>query len=500
MRLSLRVKFSGVTTVLIGMMMAGVTGFVYRQEKAALGREVRERGATIARNLAANAADAIETRDKLKLAVLVKESVQAEGTFQAPARPGFWPRVLGDLSSHRVAQVLKNEGVLEAVILDTYSNTASVSATYSDSARSQADLPYQPPAILEAASAAEPYPVYSLAGFRVFDIEVPITEKLVGKSLGSVHLGMRCDLIEQAVRVAATKMTAMILGMLLLGVLLTLTLVHSLVKPVDSLVHGVRAVSEGDFSRRITRRSRDELGDLIEAYNGMAKSLGENETLKKAFTKYTSSSLMKDILADPAAMARLGGKRLQATMFFSLIHGLHGVSETMDPVEFVGMLNQYLGVQTEIIDRCGGRIDKFVREEVMAVWGVPEAGPDDAFQAVRAAVECQAALARLNEERRARQEPVFGVSIGINTGEVVSGNMGSQTKMDYTVIGDAVNVSARLMANGKEGQVMLSEATYRLVKDRIQAEKLSPIQVKGKKDPLQVYHALAVSAGPKGAA
>src|SRR5437868_2252668 len=109
MRISLRLKFSGITTLLLGLMMAGITWFVYVQEKVALGKEVRERGATIAHNLAANAADAIETRDNLRLAVQVKESVQMEGAQETEGL-GFWSQAVADLTSHRSAQVLKNEG------------------------------------------------------------------------------------------------------------------------------------------------------------------------------------------------------------------------------------------------------------------------------------------------------------------------------------------------------------------------------------------------------
>jgi adenylate cyclase len=181
-------------------------------------------------------------------------------------------------------------------------------------------------------------------------------------------------------------------------------------------------------------------------------------------------------------------------MFFSLIRGLDEVSETMDPVKFVSLLNEYLSAQTEIIDKQKGHIDKFVREEIVAVWGVPEPKPEDAYRAVRAAIECQDNLEKLNSSRKKMGEHTFGVSIGINNGEVVSGNMGSQQKMDYTVIGDAVNTAARIMAKGAEGEVWISESTYELVKDRIKCQELEPIKVKGKKEPLKVYRAVSVKA------
>ncbi len=486
--ISLFVKFSVITALVIGVTMAGVTWFVYSQESQDLGREVRERGATIAKNLAANEAEAMITGDDLTEAVLTSQSVQSEGLDELNRpQPDLLHQVWRDLVRTRQQQNFKNFGVLEATVTDANG------VILSDSDRTRVQQKYQAPAFLQAASPPDnPYPIYLYRGHRVFDIAVPIVQKQTGQHIGMVHLALRSDLVGQAVGRAATRIVALALAMLVLALLFTLLMVRVLLKPVDFLVQGVKAVSEGEFGRAIPVRRNDELGDLVEAYNGMTRSLAENETLKAAFSKYTSSALMNELLTDPSKLTRLGGERKMTTCFFSLVHGIHAVAETMDPEEFVQLLNEYLTAQTDVIARYHGHIDKFVREEVMAVWGVPQPNPDHAYLACAAGVECQQAVERLNAGRRARGQETFGVSIGINSGEVVSGNMGSQQKFDFTVIGDTVNTAARLMANGRPGVVMISEATHSLVKDRAEVEALEPIRVKGKKEPLQVYDVKSV--------
>jgi class 3 adenylate cyclase len=493
---SLKVKFSVITALLLGCLMAAVTWIVYNQTSAALGREVRERGATIARNLATNAAGYMlpGSVDELSLTLLIRESIQPEGGDTDLEQLPPLQQAIRDLQFDKRRLAIKNLGVVEALITDN-SNSIVVHSDHSPT-NTINGTQYKAPDYVSLPSDNEPYPSYLRMGHRVYDIKVPAIEKTTGKTLGTVHLGLRREIIDDAVRITATRIVAISMAGLLLSIVLTFILVRVLVKPVDYVMRGVHAIVQGDFSKRLPWQvTRDELGDLCNAYNDMAKSLGENATLKTAFSRYTSASLMEDILKDPAKMAKLGGKRVPATMFFSMVHDISEISETMDAEEFVGIINEYLSAQTEPIARNGGHIDKFVREEVMAVWGVPEPREDDAIKAVRAAVECQAALAKLNSRREKAGKPAFGVSIGVNTGEVVAGNMGSQQKMDYTVIGDAVNTSARLMANGKAGHVLITQSTYDLVKDRVVVEQLDPIRVKGKKEPLPIWNVLRVKGG-----
>jgi len=312
------------------------------------------------------------------------------------------------------------------------------------------------------------------------------------KKLGEVRLYFRRDVIVDAVRVATTRLVAVMLVSFLAGLFLLWLVVRFLFRPVGHLVRGVNAVAAGDFGVQLAIRRHDELGDLVEAYNGMAKSLAEKEAVQEALAKYTSKDLVNQMLSDKAKLD-LGGQKVHATILFSVVRGVHALSQTMAAEEYVALINEYLEVETDAIMRNAGSIDKFIGDEVMAVWLIPRESGDDkkremAFQAVKAAIEVQQSVEKLNADRVRRGEQPFLVSIGINNGEVVSGNMGSSVKMDYTVLGSNVNLAARLgLIAAQGGQTILSESVHALVADRFKIDRLAPVQLKGIKEPVPLY-------------
>jgi class 3 adenylate cyclase len=277
------------------------------------------------------------------------------------------------------------------------------------------------------------------------------------------------------------------------GLLGAFVLSHYMTKPINQLVGGVLAIANGDLNQEIKSDRNDELGELTSAFNEMAASLREKELIKGAFSTYVSTQVMEQVLKDPSQLA-LGGARKRTSVMFTDIRGFTSMSETMQPEEVVSIINVYLSLQTEIVIRNEGMLDKFVGDCVMAVYGLPFAKPDDALRAVRTGVEIQAAILKLNAVRAKEGLKTITIGIGVNTGDVVAGNMGSPQKMDYTVIGDSVNLAARLEANAEGGTVLISESTYEEVKDYVVAEKLAPIPVKGKKDKVVVYSIKAMKA------
>ena len=227
--------------------------------------------------------------------------------------------------------------------------------------------------------------------------------------------------------------------------------------------------------------TNDELGLLTDAFNDTAKSLKEKEFLKGAFSTYVSSDIMNELLKDPKKLS-LHGKRVKATMLFTDIRGFTAMSESLEPEQVVAVINEYLTLQTDRVFKWKGVLDKFVGDCVMAVYGVPASKDDDAFRAVRTAMDIRESIEALNSARKKKKQITVEIGMGINTGEVVSGNMGSAQKMDYTVIGDNVNLAARLEANAPGGCIYVSESTYDETKDRIEYMELESIRVKGKKD------------------
>ena len=173
-----------------------------------------------------------------------------------------------------------------------------------------------------------------------------------------------------------------------------------------------------------------------------------------------------------------------------------GLTEKLDPEAIVGIINAYLGVQANAVAEHKGYVDKFIGDKAMAVWGATAPQADHALRAVRCAWDIQQAVKRLNADRERQGQMITTIAIGINTGPMVAGNMGSEeVKTDYTVIGDTVNTSARFMTSAQGGQIMIGESTYELVKGHVRVAELPPLMVKGKTEPLKVYEVTGLAAG-----
>ncbi len=207
---------------------------------------------------------------------------------------------------------------------------------------------------------------------------------------------------------------------------------------------------------------------------------------KQALERFLSSAIVDKILLNPDQV-HLGGENQTATILFADIRGFTRMAENMQPQEVVELLNEYFTLMTDLIFENGGTLDKYLGDGIMAVFGAPLAKPDDAVRAAKTAVEMQQALARLNANWEARGRPSWKMGVGVNTGPVTAGNIGSAKRMDYTVIGDAVNLSSRLCANAKGAQILISDSTFQLLDGTFPAQKLDPIHVKGKESQIQVY-------------
>jgi len=167
------------------------------------------------------------------------------------------------------------------------------------------------------------------------------------------------------------------------------------------------------------------------------------------------------------------------------------MSENTRATEVLQMLNEYYEVMVDIAFRYEGTVDKFIGDSMMVIWGAPVAHPDDPLRAVKAAIDMQAELVRFNQERKSAHKRKIQIGIGINTGRLVAGYIGSSQTMSYSVIGDTVNTAARICSAAKAGQIIISEKTYQAVGPGFQVEQLDPIKFKGKYKPVQVYNVIA---------
>ncbi len=216
--------------------------------------------------------------------------------------------------------------------------------------------------------------------------------------------------------------------------------------------------------------------------------------IKHAFSHYLSGEVINELMADPSRL-KLGGERKNLTVIFSDVRGFTKYSEAHPPEEVVAMLNEILTAQVEVVFKYNGTLDKFVGDELMAFFGAPGETHihNHAITAVKVAVEIQAKLKILKEKWLGENKESLSIGIGINSGDAVVGNMGSAERMDYTIIGDNVNLAARLCSAAGGDEILISEATYAQVKDSVKTTKLEPISVKGKTNPVSIYRVVDLS-------
>jgi len=258
------------------------------------------------------------------------------------------------------------------------------------------------------------------------------------------------------------------------------------VRPIHSLVQAVKAVGEGNFEQHITPRRNDEIGILTTAFNDMAISLREKEYIKNTFERYVSKPLAEQILKHKNEL-QLGGEEREVTVLFCDIRRFTAIAEQLPPTEVVQLLNDFFTRMIDIVTKHQGMVDKLMGDSVMALFGAPLTLGDEPMQAVRCALEMQLSVESFNDERKNLGQPPLQMGIGINTGLVVAGNIGSAMRMEYTVIGDNVNIAARLQGMAQQGEILISEATYDKVSAHVSVCKLDTIALKGKSRQIDVF-------------
>jgi adenylate cyclase len=214
----------------------------------------------------------------------------------------------------------------------------------------------------------------------------------------------------------------------------------------------------------------------------------EKRQVKRLFSRFVPRDVYNQLLADPTRAA-LGGKRRQMTVLFSDVRGFTALSEESTPEEVVGQLNEYFSRMVQVLFDHHGTLDKFVGDMVMGLFGAPLDDPDHAEHAVQAAIAMSRALDDLNRAWATAGKPQLDIGVGISTGDMVAGNIGSNTIMSYTVIGDTVNLGARLEALNKDygSRIIISEATRAALKGRYDIRPLGDVTVKGKSKPVTIF-------------
>jgi class 3 adenylate cyclase len=437
---SLQFKFS---ILVVGLLVLGsfvLTMLATRQERRALETEIERFGVALARNLAGDAKIALLENDQLALDTLVETTGVEKGVVAA--------RLL-DRSGLVVGSLDDGERGLQRVAL-----TAGGTPVRSER---------REPRILIAVAV-----IYS-------DVHVGEAQ---------VELDLR-RLIEPVVRETQIQLGAVAVAVVGLGIACGVGFVALLIGPIRRLRAGVERLTAGDLAARVPPTSTDEVGELTRAFNEMGESLQQKERIQRAFGRYASDYVLNALLETPEGTEVEGAER-EVTLMFVDVRGFTSMSEGLKARDVVSLLNDVFQLVSDAILQRGGTLDKFIGDSVMAYFGAPIPSADHAVQAVNTAVD----IMRANRNRNrslAPGEQAAELGIGVHTGPVIVGNIGSDRRTDFTAIGDAVNVAARLEKLAKPGEILVTEAVQRRVRGTHRLRFEGERQLSGRVEPVHVY-------------
>ena len=279
------------------------------------------------------------------------------------------------------------------------------------------------------------------------------------------------------------------------------------VRPVRKIDGALAKVAKGDFTQRVSVANRDEFGTLSDNLNQTTETLGQlyaelnslNQNLQtrvdqqvqelertNRMQRYLSPQLAESILSGHTDVD-LDSQRQELTILFSDIRGFTSLSERLEPEELIDLLNQYLSEMTEIVFSHGGTLDKYIGDALMVFFGNPVSYADHAERAVRTALEMQQRLVELQNLWSDQGQELLTMGVGITTGYVTVGNIGSPTRLDYTVIGNQVNLASRLADEANAGQILVNERTLQAVGDLVKSAEIDQVQLKGVSRPVKIF-------------
>jgi class 3 adenylate cyclase len=439
---SLQVKFTALIVTVLATACLALALVATQHERSALETEVRERGEALARSLAGAAEEPLlgaeqgSFDDELVLERLIQEASAGDGVVGV--------RLLG--------------------------RDGSVVAAFA-----------QPPD-----AGAEEAPQPAPAGLLTVGAPIHYSGVRVGEAQVDLDLGA---LVDPVVRSNTRQLAGIAAIVLLLGVVAGTIFVALLSGPLRRLRVGVERLRDGDLAVRVPPTSRDEVGELTRAFNEMGDALLQKQRIQNAFGRYVNDYVLNQLLEGPDGEA-LAGMEREVTILFADVRGFTHLSEGLKAPAVVALLKEIFQLASDRILERGGTIDKFIGDSVMAYFGAPLQQPDHVLRAVSAAIDILRSIEARNERVGASADPAalpVQIGIGIHTGLVVVGNVGSDRRTDFTVVGDAVNVAHRLEKLARPGQILVSEAVQRAVRGAKRLRFEGERQLSGREEPVHVY-------------
>ncbi|WJW76241.1 adenylate/guanylate cyclase domain-containing protein [Thiohalobacter sp. IOR34] len=392
------------------------------------------------------------------------------------ARSAAEPLLAGDQLALEVlvGSLVADENVLGTAVLDADGNVLAQAGLTPPRPPQRQGQPWE-----SAADGA--LPVRQLISFGS---PVRVRELVAGQAVITLDRATWDATMDSALR----NLTGAGLLVLLLGIGITILLARRLSQPIYDLIDASQAIDQGSFDFHFGEHRKDELGNLMASFKRFAEGLAEKRQVEATLSRYLSPRLAHELLSNDKSR-ELGGQRVEASVLFADIVGFTGMAEGMEPEEVGTLLNLYFAHIAHASEQYHGLIDKYIGDCAMLLFGVPQTDPDHPFHAICCALTIQQLVERENRQRQAAGRPPVRFRMGINSGEMLAGNMGARQRMEYTVIGDAVNLASRLSSVAEAGQILIPEALYLRpeIHERVLAHRHHAVQLRGLSQPVTLY-------------
>jgi len=383
-----------------------------------------------------------------------------------------------------IGNILKNPTISDAIILDesfvvkAHSNMQVIGERYALAGRIKKEMGDAATVIGEDEKAI------------IYATPVFFKDTKVGYTVVSFSKAF----ISERVRIAVRSIIIITIIAIIFVSILSIPLASGFLGPIFMLLKGTKEIVRGNLDYKIPEGRGDEVGELVRSFNHMASELKKKEVMKEVFNLYVSPDVADEIMKAPESLD-LGGNRRRLTVVFADIRGFTAHARAMSPEQTVKILNRYFSLITEVVFSFGGTIDKFIGDAVMCVFGSPIYTPAHLEQAVKTSVAIRDVLEKVNVLREGRGEPPMLMGLGLDSGPVIVGNMGSRQRMEYTVIGDAVNMASRLSDIAEGGEILVKDALYPSIKGFARAIEVEPAIIKGIDKPLGLYSIVELKDG-----
>ncbi len=444
----LALAITGLITV--GM---GLLGFVVVTNQTQLMRQqIDTHGATVARQLADAAIEPVLADDRLGLGVLMKNIASNDSVYGAA--------VLSDSG-----EPLARTGVLPLSPIEQLIQRSSR---------------------LQGGGYSFDWQSNQVASSELVSFLAPISFQ--GLTAGHAVVTLSRSTITHSLRDAIRTIVTATVLLNLLTIVAAFFMSKRLSRPIHKLLDATQAISTGNYQYRIAEGRKDEIGSLISGFNRMAEGLEAKSKVESVFSRFVSEDVASRVLRD-IDHVELGGKNVHGTVLFADIVGFTKIAENMSPQQIASMLNEYFTYIARVSEICNGTIDKFMGDCAMLLFGVLKDDPDHRFHAIACAVMIKRLMEKLNVGRMREGKPAVFFRIGVNSGEMMAGNLGAHNRMHYTVVGDPVNVASRLAETAGGGQILITEELYAFgdIRRRILARPYQPLSIRGRAGEVRTY-------------